>query len=205
MHVWLSKSQPGSGSDAAADAPDEAEEAQLITAAQGDPLAFDALYRRYLPGVYRYVRAHVPDAEDAADLTQQIFLQALDALPAYQARGLPFAAWLFRIARHRVIDRYRSQKRGTLALEALPESLHPVADSDPLAVVLAQEGRQRLNELVNALERHKRELVLLRFAGQLSSSEIAAVVGKSPAAVKRHLTRILAELKTEFKGQDHDA
>jgi len=193
--VWLSKSWPGTGHD---DSPDEAKQ---VKAAQLDPLAFDTLYRRYLPRVYRYVRAQVPNAEDAADLTQLIFLQALDALPSYRARGLPFAAWLFRIARHKVIDSYRRQKSATLALEALPESLHPIADSDPLVVVIEQEGWQRLSELFNTLERHKRELLMLRFAGQLSSSEIAAVVGKSPAAVKKQLTRILAELK----GRYHDA
>jgi RNA polymerase sigma-70 factor (ECF subfamily) len=195
MLVWLSKSRPGTMRE---DFPDEAE---LVTAAQLDPPAFDTLYRRYLPRVYRYVRAQVSDAEDAADLTQQIFLQTLDALPSYHARGLPFAAWLFRIARHAVIDSYRRHKTGTVALEALPEALHPVASNDPLAVLLEWERGQRLYEILNLLDRHKRGLLMLRFAGQLSANEIAAVVGKSPAAVQKQLTRILAELK----GQYHDA
>jgi RNA polymerase sigma-70 factor, ECF subfamily len=195
MLVWLSRSQSGNIRE---DSPDEAE---LVTAAQLNPPDFDILYRRYLPPVYRYLRAQVSNVEDAADLTQQIFLQALDALPSYHARGMPFAAWLFRIARHVVIDSYRRHKTGTVALEALPEALHPVAGSDPLAVLLERERGQRLYEMLTSLDRGKRELLMLRFAGQLSANEIAAVVGKSPAAVKKQLTRILAELK----GQYYDA
>jgi RNA polymerase sigma-70 factor, ECF subfamily len=193
--VWPSRSQPGASQDIAPD------EAALVSVAQADPTAFDALYRRYLEPVYRYVRAQIPHREDAADLTQQIFLQALDALPTYQARGLPFAAWLFRIARNAVIDSYRRRKGGAVSFELLPEDLHPIAANDPLALVLEREREQRLHTLVHALPPHKRELLMLRFAGQLSSSEIALVVGRSPAAVQKQLTRILLELK----GHYHDA
>ncbi|HEY7355449.1 MAG TPA: sigma-70 family RNA polymerase sigma factor, partial [Ktedonobacterales bacterium] len=78
----------------------EGDEAALVAAAQADPAAFDALYQRYLARVYRYLRAHVGSDDEAADLTQQVFLKALDALPRYRPRGAPFAAWLFQIARH---------------------------------------------------------------------------------------------------------
>jgi RNA polymerase sigma-70 factor, ECF subfamily len=194
--VWLSRSQTGASQYIAPD------EAAMISAAQADPTAFDALYRRYLEPVYRYVRVQVPHLEDAADLTQQIFLQALDALPTYQARGLPFAAWLFRIARNAVVDSYRRRKGGAVSFEQVPEDLHPVAgNDDPLTLVLEREREQRLHTLVRALPPHKRELLLLRFVGQLSSSEIALVVGRSPAAVQKQLTRILLELK----GHYHDA
>jgi RNA polymerase sigma-70 factor (ECF subfamily) len=175
-----------------------ADEAALVSAAQADPTAFDQLYRRYLEPVYRYVRLQVPHLEDAADLTQQIFLQALDALPTYQARGLPFAAWLFRIARNAVIDSYRRRKGGGVSFELLPEDLHPIAGDDPLAMVVEREREQRLHDLVEALAPHKRELLMLRFAGQLSSTEIALVVGRSPAAVQKQLTRILLELKGHY-------
>jgi RNA polymerase sigma-70 factor (ECF subfamily) len=174
----------------------------LVRAAQADPTAFDALYRRYVEPVYRYVRAQVPHLEDAADLTQQIFLQALDGLPTYQSRGLPFAAWLFRIARNAVIDNYRRRKGSAVSFELLPEDLDPVAsNNDPLTLVLERERELRLHTLVRALPPHKRELLVLRFEGQLSSSEIALVVGRSPAAVQKQLTRILLELK----GHYHDA
>jgi RNA polymerase sigma-70 factor (ECF subfamily) len=167
-----------------------------VKAAQVDPAAFDAIYCRYLPRVYRFVKGQVSNAEDAADLTQQIFLQALDGLLSYQSKGLPFAAWLFRIARNAVIDIYRKRTRSNMvALDALPETIYATADQDPLNIVLEGERRQRLREALNALESQKRELLLLRFAGELSSTEIAAVVGRSPAAVQKQLTRMLQELK----------
>jgi RNA polymerase sigma-70 factor (ECF subfamily) len=195
--VWLSRSRPDTQDDS-----EYADEASLVTAAQVDPTAFDSIYRRYLPRVYHYIRGQVSDEEDAADLTQQIFLQALDSLPSYRARGLPLAAWLFRIARNVVIDNYRKrQRRNAVALDALPETVLATADLDPLTMVVAGERTQRLRQALNALDRQKRELLLLRFAGELSSTEIAAVVGKSPAAVQKQLTRLLQELKVYANDQ----
>ena len=175
------------------------DEATLIAAAQRDPRAFGPLYHRYLARVYRYVRAHTSSEDEAADLTQQVFLQVLDALPRYGMRGVPFAAWLFRIARHAVADRYRRQRApATIALDALPDALHPMAGQEPEADVLRREALAELHALLAALDQEKRELLALRFAGQLSSPEIAAVVGRSPAAVKKQLTRILQSLKERY-------
>src|SRR5712692_6231491 len=88
----------------------DADEADLIRAAQAHRSAFALLYQRYLLRVYYYVRARLANDEDAADLTQQIFLQVLDALPDYRPRSAPFAAWLFQIARNAVTDFYRRHK-----------------------------------------------------------------------------------------------
>ncbi len=176
-----------------------AEEAALVAAAQADPSAFDTLYRLYVTRVYRYLRAHAASDEDAADLTQQVFLRALDALPAYRSRGAPFGAWLFRIARHAAIDARRRQ-RGAVPWEALPEAMHPAAGQDPEGVVLQREALDRLRELLARLDPEKREMLALRFAAQLSAPEIAVVVGKSAAAVKKQLTRTLQSLKEAYHG-----
>ncbi|MGH2484641.1 MAG: RNA polymerase sigma factor, partial [Ktedonobacterales bacterium] len=95
-------------------------EAALIADAQRDLRAFDALYRRYVTRVYRYARAHTASDEDAADLTQHIFLRALDALPHYRAGPAPFGAWLFRIARNTVVDAHRRRTSPMVSLDALP-------------------------------------------------------------------------------------
>lgn len=174
------------------------DESALITNAQRDPRAFDALYRRYVTRVYRYARAHTAGDDDAADLTQHVFLSALDALPRYRAGPAPFAGWLFRIARNTVVDAHRRRTSPQIALEALPEALHPHADHEPEATLLRAEALSRLRELVAALDAEKRELLALRFAARLSSPEIAAVVGKSPAAVQKQLTRILHALKEQY-------
>lgn len=199
MAVPVSDREDGnqSGQDAERE---EREERALIEAAQADPAAFGPLYRRYLDRVYRYLRAHSASDEDAADLTQQVFLRALDALPRFHPRGAPFAAWLFRIARHAAIDAHR-RRHSAIAWDALPEALHPLSGQDPEEAVLRQEALAHLRQLVARLDPGKRELLALRFAGQLSASEIAAVVGKSPTAVKKHLTRILQSLKEQY----HDA
>lgn len=179
----------------------EREEGALIEAAQADPAAFGLLYRRYLGRVYRYLRAHSASDDDAGDLTQQVFMRALAGLPRYRARGAPFAAWLFRIARHAAIDAHRRQ-RAAIAWDALPDALQPSAPGqDPEEVMLRQEALARLRQIVARLDPGKRELLALRFAGQLSASEIAAVVGKSPAAIKKQLSRILHSLKEQY----HDA
>lgn len=175
----------------------ESDEAALVAAAQADPSAFDALYRRYLARVYRYLRAHVGSDDEAADLTQHVFLKALDALPRYRPRGSPFAAWLFQIARRVATDAYR-RRRPTVAWDALPEALHPLAEQEPEATILRLEALARLETLLARLDARKRELLALRFAAGLSAPEIAKVVGKRPDAVKKQLSRTIQMLKEQY-------
>jgi RNA polymerase sigma-70 factor, ECF subfamily len=175
------------------------DEPALVEAARTDPAAFGTLYQRYLARVYRYLRAHSGSDEDAADLTQQVFLRALDALPTYRQRGAPFGAWLFRIARHAAIDAHRRQ-RSTVAWEALPAALQPSSAHDPEASAIERETLARLGELVIKLDKEQRELLALRFAARLSAPEIAIVVGKSPAAVKKQLTRLVRSLREQYHG-----
>ena len=85
-------------------------EAACIEAAKSNPAAFEPLYIRYRERIYHYLRTRVHNEEDAADLTQQVFLQAMDALPRYNQRGIPFIVWLFRIAHHTAINANRHYK-----------------------------------------------------------------------------------------------
>ena len=175
----------------------ESDEAALVAAAQADPAAFDALYQRYLARVYRYLRAHVGSDDEAADLTQQVFLKALDALPRYRPRGAPFASWLFQIARHVAADAHR-RRRPMLAWDALPEALHPLAAQEPEAAALRLEALAQLGTLLDRLDARKRELLALRFAAGLTAPEIAKVVGKRPDAVKKQLSRTIQMLKEQY-------
>jgi RNA polymerase sigma-70 factor, ECF subfamily len=175
------------------------DESALVEAAQRDPTAFDALYQLYLTRVYRYLRAHTSSDDDAEDLTQQVFLRALDALPTYRSRGAPFGAWLFRIAHHAVVDAHRKQ-RAMVAWDELPEHLQPVSAANLESELLHQEALARLRHLIARLDPEKRELLSLRFAAQLSATEIATVVGKKPQAVKKQLTRIIQTLKERYHG-----
>src|SRR5690348_9477546 len=126
------------------------EELDLVQAARRDPAAFEPLYRYYLSPVYRYLRLRCGGDEEAADLTQQVFLRALAALPDYRPQGLPFSAWLFRIARNAAIDAYRRQ-RSTVAWNFLPEALHPISSQDPESMTLQQERLENLRDLLAKL------------------------------------------------------
>lgn len=173
------------------------DETTLVRAAQIDPAAFGELHRRYETRVARYVRSRVDSNEDADDLTQQVFMRALDALPRYRDRKLPFAAWLFAIARNLVSDFHRG-RRSSVPFDLLPEALHPDSSQDPEALSLQREAVDRLRVLLLALPKDRRELLALYFGGGLSLRESAAVLGKSYSTVQRQLSDTLATLKEEY-------
>ncbi len=176
---------------------DVPEDGTLIAVAQREPEAFGSLYERYVTRVYRYLRARTRTEEDAADLTQQVFLRAFDAFPTYRAQDVPFAAWLFRIARNAVIDSHRRQ-RDTRSWDGLPEALQPTDTAGPEAAAIRAESLQRLGDLLLRLDAGKREMLALRFAGGLTAREIALVTGKSEAATKKQLTRTIHYLKEHY-------
>jgi RNA polymerase sigma-70 factor (ECF subfamily) len=135
----------------------------------------------------------VKNDEDAADLTQQVFLKALTALPGYQPYKAPFGAWLFCIARHTAIDLSRRQK-STISWDLLPALMQPIGQ-DPSETAQQREEFMYLGQLLAGLDPSKRELLALRFAAGLNAAQIAVVVGKSHASVQKQLKRILLNLK----------
>ncbi|MDQ2915190.1 MAG: sigma-70 family RNA polymerase sigma factor [Chloroflexota bacterium] len=172
----------------------ESDEVELVRRAPVDAGAFAELYRRYLPRVYRYVRARLRNSDEAADVTQHVFLKASEALPRYRDHGAPFAAWLFRIARNTAIDNER-RRRVTVPWESLAEIPAP---DDVEAGAIDHERYARLYALLRELSSDERELLALRFAGGLTSKEIASVVGASDAAVKKRLARTIQKLKERY-------
>ena len=177
----------------AASMPDEA----LVRAAAADPTAFAALYARYHLPVYRYLRLRVTTDEDAADLTQQVFLQAWPALGTYRERGVPFGAWLLRIARNLATNATR-RARPTVNLEQVPGLPDWREEHHPERLALQREAIARANLLLDTLHPEQRDLLALRFAAGLSVREIAAVVGVSEAAAKKRLTRLIGTLKERY-------
>lgn len=173
---------------------DASSDSTLVRVAKTEPEAFSQIYLRYVARVYGYMRPRVDSDEDAEDLTQQVFLRAFDALPRYRDRGLPFAAWLFRIARNVSIDNHRHGKRCDLTWDLVPESSHPVDRQDVQAEVLLQEY---LCRLLSQLDHKERELVILHFVSGLTLAEIALVVSTSKAKVQRQLARIIQNLKEQ--------
>lgn len=137
---------------------------------------FAALYDRYYPAVYRYVRYRVNSAADAEDLTAETFFRALDRLPTYRPEQGSFAAWLFTIARNLVNSHYRrQQRRRTLPLEQAHNLPDPAPDPERRA--LAHDRQAALHAALTRLPARDRDLLALKFAAGLSHREIACLTG----------------------------
>lgn len=176
------------------------DEAALIQVAQRDFAAFGPLYARYVDRIYSYLRARTGQArsDDAADLTQQVFLRALDALPRYHPReGVSFAAWLFRIARNAATD-WQRRERPMLSWDTIPEEQHPHAPETADGVVLRRDEIAEAHRLLASLDEATREAIVLRFTAQLTLAEIGAVLGVSEDAARKRITRALHALKERY-------
>ncbi len=193
LPAWSADGLPDVSSDVG---PDHA----LVAAIRADPAAFDLLYRQYYERVLAYARARAATSEDAADLTQQIFLRAFAAFTTYHPARGSLAAWLFGIARNAAVD-LRRRQRVAHDTQYLPLAGSP-APTDPQDAALRAEAVDRLRALLARLDHRKRELLVLRFAAGLSTADIAAVTGKSEAAVRKAITRILHTLKELYNDAD---
>ncbi len=174
-----------------------ASEKVLVDAARRDPAAFSTLYRRYATPVYRYLYQRVGNCAEAEDLTSQVFTDVLQGLIHYRERG-NFTAWLFTIARHKAIAAYRSQRRN-IRLEEAEEIPGPA--EDPLDRVVYNEQMVKMAALFSSLKENQRELLRLRFSAGLGYAEIGAVLGRSQAAVKMALIRLLHKLSLKWEGK----
>ena len=179
------------------------EEENLVRRAQQrDQQAFAQLYEEHFNKIYRYVALRIGNKTEAEDITQQVFLKALQSISSFRWRGIPFSAWLFRIAHNQVVDYLRKKtKQATVPLD---ESTVIVISNPQL---LAEQGLD-IEQLLSATKRltpTQREVISLRFAGELPIAEVARVMGKSQGAVKalQHsaigaLRKVLsAELRSE--------
>lgn len=173
------------------------DERDLIDAACRDMDAFAALYNRYRPRVFAYMLTYTATIEDAADLTQYVFVRVLEALPSYRHGSTPLGAWLFRIARNAAIDAYRRQRR-VVSGNDLPETMCSWPEEGPESVNVHADDLNRLRILVGQLDRNKQELLALRFAADLTIVEIAALLGKRESAVQKQLSRTVQSLKEQF-------
>ena len=167
-------------------------EARLIQRAQqGDRQALGELYERHVDPIYRYIRTRVRDDAVAEDLTAEVFIKALEGLSEYEARGYPFQAWLYRIARARTVDYWRRQERRR---EVALEETIPTEGSHPEELVEMQDQWGRAMDLVAQLTDDQQDVLILRFIGELTLSEVAAALGKSTGSVKSLQHRALSSL-----------
>jgi RNA polymerase sigma-70 factor (ECF subfamily) len=180
----------------AGELPEVEDDRELVEAAQEEPDAFAAIYTRYAQRVYLYIRTRVSSDDDAMDLTQQVFVKSFNALPKYRWANSPLSAWLFRIARNCVIDHQRRFKV-TTDVDAVPGMLRDHAIGPEDAAVHGEEV-ERLRLALQRLDRQKRDVLALRYAGDLKIREIASVTGKSEEATKKQLSRALQTLRKQY-------
>lgn len=168
--------------------------ALLEKARKGDAHAFGELYEWYAPRVFRFLYAHLENRLDAEDLLAEVFLKTWRSLSSYQERGLPFAAFLFRVARNLLIDHYRQSNpgRGQVSIEEL--SLQDEKPSPGELVYAGSENRELRRHLAQLREDHRTVLVL-RFFSELSPEETAQVMSRTPGAVRVLQHRALTALR----------
>jgi RNA polymerase sigma-70 factor, ECF subfamily len=169
---------------------DEDDERTLIAAAQADPARFEELYDRYVQRVYGFVSRRVGNRAEAEDITSAVFEQALANLPRFEWRGVPFAAWLIRIAANALADHWRRAAREGDAPADMPDA----GETDAI------EQRAILFQLVGRLPDLQRRVIELRFGEEKSIREIAAALERSEGAVKQLQLRALENLR---KGMRH--
>jgi RNA polymerase sigma-70 factor (ECF subfamily) len=166
-----------------------------IQAAQRQPARFRPLYERYYEPIFRFVFRRTSDEELTADLCSQVFLKALQRLGQYQFRGVPFSAWLFRIASNEVAQHYRKhQKQRTISLE-------DVQISDMAEEMELDEEGWSVEEVLNHLDQLRPgdvTLIELRFFEQRPFKEIAAILDITESNAKVKTYRILERMKKQL-------
>jgi RNA polymerase sigma-70 factor, ECF subfamily len=168
--------------------------AELVALAQqGDQMAFASLYEQYSPLVFRFLRRRLDGSEQIVeDLTEDVFVKVYEKLDRYVERGLPFTAWLYRIAHNHLVDYLRSLPRlSTHSLDEVAEMPEPETTSDYTRVL----DRQSLEPALARLTPEQRQAVELRFLQGMSVAETAATMGRSDEAVKKLQARALANLR----------
>ena len=157
-------------------------EEDLVRRAQNrDQEAFAQLYEEHFDRIYRYLALRIGNEMEAEDLTQQVFLSALQSINSFRWKGAPFSAWLYRIAHNQAVDHLRKKKKRTDL--PLDESLAS-SDSNPQSAIELKMDSEQLLRATERLTEAQRQVIALRFTSELSIAEVAGVMGKSQGAVK---------------------
>ena len=184
------------GDNAASDHELNKEEDDQILAriAKHDSGAFGELYERHVTAIYRYVYYRVCNAEDAEDLTARVFMRALKHVKNYNDRGVPFTAWLYRIA-HNVVANYHRDNSRHPSVPLDEVELHSAHHDDADSKIDSARERGRLLRAIRRLPEDRQQLVVLKFVEQLQNAEIGQIMKRSEGAIKSLYHRTLVQLR----------
>jgi len=180
------------------DLPDED---ALTRAAAGDSEAFGVLYDRYVGRIYNYIYYRTGNQHDAEDLTSRVFTRAMKHITNYQDRGVPFSAWLYRIAHNLVANWHRDNSRRQEI--TLDDAYRMGSDGElPEYSLIRTEEEKALLNVIRHLPEDRQQLLILKFVEHLSNAEIGQIMGRTEGAIKSLYHRTLLSLRSEVKTQD---
>lgn len=175
------------------------EPGRVERAMRGDAEAFGELYLQYLDAIYRYIYFRAGDAEEAEDLTEQVFLKAWEKLAEYQDFGHPFSSWLYRIAHNIVVDHHRRQ-RPVVSITTAQRESPDSGQTGLLTHVIASEEMNALAAAISKLPDEQQQVLVLRFVEGLNHAEVARIMEKSDGACRMLQHRALAALNELLTG-----
>ena len=172
----------------------------IENAKKGDADSFGMIYEQYADIVFRFIYSQLSNYQDAEDLTEEVFLRIWRSLGNYEQKGVPFLAYLFRIARNAVIDHYRQTARSRQQIP-LEEELVGHTQDEPEQQVVLNSDQKEIRAQLRGLREDYRNVLVLRFFSGLTNEETAQALGKTPGAVRVLQHRALAALKKAISGQ----
>lgn len=177
-------------------------DSDLVELAKDDKDAFGELYERYVKKIYSYLYYRTGNQHDAEDLTARVFYRAMSHIETYTERGVPFQAWLYRIAHNLVANWHRD--RGRRKVIPLDEFIVSGLRSDaPDKVAEDQEERDLLLNAVRRLPEERQQLLVLKFVDQLSNAEIGDIMERTEGAIKSLYHRTLIALRDDILMQQN--
>lgn len=186
--------------DKVADEAETRDESLLIEQAKSDPGAFGLLYENYLQKIYNYVYYRTGNHHDAEDLTAKTFQRAMKHISRYEQRGVPFSAWLYRIAHNVVANWHRDQsRRKVVALDELV--LYQRWQQSPEGLVEENEEKRELLKAIRRLPADRQQLLILKFVEGMSNEATGQIMGRSEGAIKSLYHRTLLALRKEIVPQ----
>ena len=175
------------------------DEEQLVEQAKISKAAFGQLYETFYTRIFNYVYYRTGNVEDAEDLTARIFERAMKHIGRYENQGVPFSAWLYRIAHNLVANWHRdNSRRKIISIDDV--SQWRVSDDTPEFVTQLMQDRDVLLSAIRRLPADRQELLILKFVERLPNSEIGDIMGRSEGAIKSLYHRTLLALREDLQG-----
>jgi RNA polymerase sigma-70 factor (ECF subfamily) len=176
---------------------------ELVQQAKDNQEAFGVLYERYVHKIYNYVYYRTGNHQDAEDLTAMVFYRALGHIQNYRERGVPFQAWLYRIAHNLVANWHRD--RGRRKIIALEDYIgYDPDENSPHDETESAEEQSILLETIRTLPEERQQLLILKFIERLPNAEIGQIMGRTEGAIKSLYHRTLSALRDELQPRLHD-